>query len=69
MAIGIFLVVALIITQRWFWILGFFTAGLASAFTMLASIFYFQILAAVAFFFAAAVCWLIVRAIAAADHA
>jgi len=44
-------------THRWFWVLVFLTAGLASCFAMLASIIHFQILGAVAFFFLMAVCW------------
>ncbi len=54
----------LLLTQRWFWLLVFFTAGLASCFAMLASIIHFQILGAVGFFFLMAICWGILGAIA-----
>lgn len=37
----------------------FWIAGLASAFSVLASIIHFQIIGAVAFFFASWVCWAI----------
>jgi hypothetical protein len=60
--------VLFLITQRWFWLLAFFTAGLASCFAMLASIIYFQILGAVGFFFLMAVCWLFVAGIAQAGR-
>jgi hypothetical protein len=43
--------------QRWFWMLAFFVGGLASCFSMLASIIYFQIFAAVGFFFLMVICW------------
>ena len=36
-------------TRRWFWVLTFGLGALASAFTVLASIIHFQILAAVGF--------------------
>jgi hypothetical protein len=44
-------------TQRWFWVLVFFTAGLVSCFAMMASIIHFQILGALGSFFLMAVCW------------
>lgn len=45
------MVILLIISQRWFWVLVFFVGALASLFAMIASIIHFQILAAVGFFF------------------
>ncbi len=45
-----------LMTQRWFWALAFFVAGLSAGFTMLACIFHFQILAAVGLFFVATIC-------------
>ena len=47
----------LLIVQRWFWIVVFFIAGLASAFTVLASIVHFQILGALLFTFVTVICW------------
>jgi hypothetical protein len=46
-----------LMTHRWFWVLVFFSDGLASCFAMLASTIHFQILGAVGFFFLMAVCW------------
>jgi hypothetical protein len=57
-----------LMTHRWFWVLVFFTAGLASCFAMLASIIHFQILGAVAFFFLMAVCWGFAGGIAGAEN-
>ncbi|WP_218081243.1 hypothetical protein [Anthocerotibacter panamensis] len=57
--IGIFL-----ITQRWFWLLVFGIGGLAAAFATLASIFHFQILGALGFFFLMLICRGIAGAIA-----
>jgi hypothetical protein len=54
-------------THRWFWVLVFLTAGLASCFAMLASIIHFQILGAVAFFLMA-VCWGFAGGIAGAEN-
>jgi len=54
----------LLMTRRWFWVLAFFVAGLASAFTVLASIIHFQIFAAVGFFFLTIICWSIMAGIA-----
>jgi hypothetical protein len=56
-AIAVLAAGVLLITQRWFWVLGFFTAALASGFAMLASIVHFQILWAVGFFFLMIICW------------
>jgi hypothetical protein len=56
-AAGLFVLALWLITQRWFWMLAFFTGGLASCFAMLASIIYFQILGALGFFFLMAICW------------
>jgi hypothetical protein len=55
-------------THRWFWVLVFFTAGLASCFAMLASIIHFRILGAVAFFLLMAVCWGFAGGIAGAEN-
>ncbi|MBK5204058.1 MAG: hypothetical protein JJD98_01210 [Polaromonas sp.] len=46
-----------LMTQRWFWWLGFSVGGLASCFAMLASIIYFQILGAIGFFFLMCILW------------
>jgi hypothetical protein len=54
--------------QRWFWVLVFFVAGLASCFAMLASIIHFQILGAVSFFFLMAFCWGFAGGIAGAGN-
>lgn len=54
----VLLVIALfLITQRWFWVLVFFFAGLASLFAMIASIIHFQILGALGFFVLMAFCF------------
>jgi hypothetical protein len=49
----------MLITQRWFWMLVFGIGGLAAAFSTLASIFHFQILWALGFFFLAIICYVI----------
>jgi len=60
-----FVVLAIVlIIQRWFWILVFGIGGLAAAFSTLASIFHFQILGALGFFFLAIICWGITSSIA-----
>lgn len=43
------IVALVLITQRWFWILLFGLATLASGFTVIASVIHFQILGAVGF--------------------
>ncbi len=58
--LGIFGFVCLaifLVMQRWFWILVFGVSGLAAAFSTLASIFHFQILGALGFFFLTVICW------------
>lgn len=57
------LIALVLITQRWFWILVFFFAGLASLFAMIASIIHFQILAALGFFVLMGICYGIFGAI------
>jgi hypothetical protein len=57
-----------LMTQRWFWVLVFFVAGLASCFAMLASIIHFQILGAASYFFLMAVCWGFAGGIAGAEN-
>lgn len=59
--LGVLLVV--LVTQRWFWLLAFGIGGLAAAFSTLASIFHFQILGALGFFFLTIICWMITAAI------
>ena len=59
--LGVLLVV--LVTQRWFWLLAFGIGGLAAAFSTLASIFHFQILGALGFFLLTIICWLITAAI------
>ena len=54
----------LLIFQRWFWVLLFGIGGLASCFTMLASIIHFQILGAVGFFILMMILWGIAGSIA-----
>lgn len=46
-------------TRAWFWCVAFLMAALASLFSMLASIFHFQILWAIGFFFLAIISWII----------
>lgn len=58
------LIVLVLITQRWFWLLVFFFAGLAALFSMIASIFHFQILGALGFFVLTAICFVIYGTIA-----
>ena len=57
--LGLFL-----LTKRWVWVFGFGIGGLAAAFSTLASIFHFQILGALGFFFLTIICWFITVAIA-----
>lgn len=60
-----FVVLAIVLmTQRWFWLILFGVSGLAAAFSTLASIFHFQILGALGFFFLAIICWSITAVIA-----
>jgi hypothetical protein len=54
---GFGILVLLLITQRWFWLLAFGISGLAAAFSTLASIFHFQILGALGYFFLVIICW------------
>ena len=61
MVLGILMLV--LISKRWFWILVFGIGGLASAFSCLASIFHFQILGALGFFVLAFILWGITGAI------
>lgn len=56
---GLVVLGILLITQRWFWMLVFGIGGLAAAFSTLASIFHFQILWALGFFFLAIICYVI----------
>lgn len=58
-AVGIMIAAGVIVLmfQRWFWLAVFFFSGLASCFAMLASIFHFQILAALGFFILMSVLW------------
>jgi hypothetical protein len=51
-------------TQRWFWLLAFGIGAIASAFSTLASIFYFEILWALGFFFLTIICGLFFQTIA-----
>lgn len=55
----------LLVTQRWFWMLTFGLGSVAAWFTCLASIFHFQILAAMGFAFLGAVLWAFFVGIAA----
>ena len=50
--------VSKIVVKRWFWILVFGIGGLASAFSVLASIFAFQILGALGFTLLTVICWI-----------
>jgi hypothetical protein len=50
--VGIFL-----ITQRWFWAIVLFFGGLASSFSVLASIVHWQILPAIGFFILSSFIW------------
>ena len=56
-----------LLSRRWVWVLAFGIGGLASAFSTLASIFHFQILGALGFFFLMVICWFITAIIAQAD--
>ncbi len=48
--------VILLLAQRWFWILVFGLGGLACIFSMIASVFHFQILMAIGFFVLTIIC-------------
>ena len=48
--------VLFLLTRKWFWLIVFGIGTIASVFTTLACIFHFQILAALGFFFLAAIC-------------
>lgn len=58
------LLILFLLTQRWFWMLSFFVGGLASCFSMIASVIHFQILAAVGFFFLMWLLWTIAVVVA-----
>jgi hypothetical protein len=58
------LVFVFLATQRWFWILALFLAGLAALFAMIASIIHFQILWAIGFFILMTLCWGILELVA-----
>ena len=60
---GLGVLVVVLVTQRWFWLLAFGVGGLAATFSTLASIFHFQILGALGFFLLTIICWLITAAI------
>jgi hypothetical protein len=60
---GLGVLVVVLVTQRWFWLIAFGVGGLAAAFSTLASIFHFQILGALGFFFLTIICWMITAAI------
>jgi len=60
---GFAVLTVVLVTQRWFWVLVFGVGGLAAAFSTLASIFHFQILGALGFFFLTIICWMITVAI------
>jgi len=60
---GLGVLVVVLVTQRWFWLLAFGVGGLAAAFSTLAGIFHFQILGALGFFLLTIICWLITAAI------
>lgn len=55
--IALLFLALLLITQRWFWTLVFFFAGLASLFAMIASVIHFQILGALGFFVLMVICF------------
>jgi ABC-type multidrug transport system permease subunit len=60
----VFLIFGLIlITQRWFWLLVFFFATLASFFAMVASVIHFEILGAIGFFILMGICGVVLGAI------
>ena len=52
---GLFLLI--VICQRWFWLILFGVGGLAAFFSMIASIFSFQIIAAIGLFFLMILLW------------
>lgn len=58
------ILILLLMLQRWFWVLVFGLGGLASCFSMLASIIHFQILGAIGFFVLMMILWGIASAIA-----
>ena len=60
---GLVVLAIVLLTQRWFWLLVFGISGLAAAFSTLASIFHFQILGALGYFFLTVICWGIASAI------
>jgi len=51
------ILILLLMLQRWFWVLVFGLGGLASCFSMLASIIHFQILGAIGFFILMVILW------------
>jgi hypothetical protein len=53
-----------LLTQRWVWIIILGLGTLASAFSTLASIFHFQILGAIGFFFLTIICLFLLAAVA-----
>ena len=63
--VGLAVIALWLMTKRWFWVLSFALATLASAFTVIASVIHFQILGAVGFTILTVVLGLITAAIAA----
>lgn len=57
------LICLVLMFQRWLWLI-VFGVGIASGFTLLASMIHFQILGVLGYFFLMFVCWKITRAIA-----
>lgn len=59
----IWIIVLFLFTKKWFWIIVLFFWWLASCFSMIASIIYFQILGAIGFFILMCICWWILSLI------
>lgn len=62
-----FCAVAFLLTQRWVWAIIFFLCTAASFFSMIASVIYFQIVAALGFMILMFICVAILMAIVAND--
>ncbi len=65
--IALLVIGLLLVTQKWFWTLALFLGVIASLFAMIASIFHFEILAALGFFILMVICIFILAVLSNPD--